>query len=143
MMSAMKAKSLRTAVVIALAGVLYLTPAADAQGRVVVAGGGPVYVARPGWYGYAYGPGWGPGYWGPGYYGPYYRSNAGTVKIETHRKDAEVFVDGGFAGPVAKMKKFDLPSGNHDISLRDSDHRTLYEERVHVIPGKTVKIQVG
>jgi hypothetical protein len=65
------------------------------------------------------------------------------VKVETERKDASVYVDGGFAGPVAKMHKFDLPQGNHNIELRDSDNRSIYSERVHVIPGKTVKIKVG
>ena len=134
---------LKGAVVMALAGVLYLAPAASAQRRAVVVGPAPVIV-RPGW---AWGPGWGwgygPGYWGPAYYGPGRFSHVGTVKIDTHRKDASVYVDGGYAGPVDKLKKFDLPQGNHDIELRDQDNRSLYSERLHIIPGKTIKVKVG
>jgi len=45
-----------------------------------------------------YGPGWGAPY---GYYrGPV----TGGVKFDTKMKDASVFVDGGYAGTVGKLK---------------------------------------
>jgi hypothetical protein len=129
--------------ILALAGLLTVAPvtASAAGGRVVVVGGG---FYGSGWYGpgwgYAYGPGWyGPYGWAPGYYIP----NAGRVKIVTPDKTASVYVDGGYAGPVAKLKKFSLRPGNHDISLRDSDGRTFYQERVQVIPGKTTEIHAS
>jgi hypothetical protein len=73
----------------------------------------------------------------------YMAANFGYVKIKTDRKDASVFVDGGFADKVEKAKKFALRPGNHDIELRDSDGRTLYKERVAVIVGKTTELHAG
>jgi hypothetical protein len=73
----------------------------------------------------------------------YMAANFGYVKIKTDRKDASVFVDGGFADKVEKAKKFALRPGNHDIELRDSDGRTLYNERVAVIVGKTTELKFG
>jgi hypothetical protein len=73
----------------------------------------------------------------------YMAANFGFVKIKTDRKDASVFVDGGFADKVAKAKKYALRPGNHDIELRDSDGRTIYKERVAVIVGKTTELHAG
>jgi hypothetical protein len=69
--------------------------------------------------------------------------NFGYVKIKTHRKDASVYVDGGFADRIEKAKKFALRPGTHDIELRDSDGRTLYRERIAVLVGKTTELHVG
>lgn len=73
----------------------------------------------------------------------YMAENFGYVKIKTDRKDASVYVDGGFADKVQKAKKFALRPGNHDIELRDSDGRTLYHERIAVIVGKTTELHAG
>ena len=73
----------------------------------------------------------------------YMAANFGYVKIKTDRKDASVFVDGGFADRIEKAKKFALRPGNHDIELRDSDGRTLYKERIAVIVGKTTELHAG
>ena len=70
-------------------------------------------------------------------------ANFGYVKIKTDRKDASVYVDGGFADKVEKAKKFALRPGNHDIELRDSDGRTLFHQQVQVIVGKTTELQAG
>jgi len=115
---------------IALAGLLSLVPAAAAAQGVVVVGGG---FYRP----YGWGPGWYGPYWGPPYaVVPY----TGQVKIKTNDKNAAVFVDGGYAGQAAKLKKFALRPGAHNIELRDPSGHAFYQERVQVIPGKTVEI---
>jgi PEGA domain len=127
---------------LAVAGLITIAPvtaSAAPAGRVVIVGGG--FYGRgfygPGW-GW-YGPGWyGPYGWGPGYY--YYGPNAGKVKIVTPDKNASVYIDGGYAGPVAKLKKFTLRPGNHQIALRDPSGHTFYQERIQVIPGKTTEI---
>jgi len=115
---------------IALAGLLTLVPAAAAAQGVVVVGGG---FYRP----YGWGPGWYGPYWGPPYaVVPY----TGQVKIKTNDKNAAVFVDGGYAGQAAKLKKFALRPGAHNIELRDPSGHAFYQERVQVIPGKTLEI---
>jgi len=70
-------------------------------------------------------------------------ANFGFVKIQTDRKDASVYVDGGFADKVEKAKKFALRPGSHEIELRDSDGRTLYKEQIAVIVGKTTELHAG
>ena len=73
----------------------------------------------------------------------YMATNFGYVKIKTDRKDAVVYVDGGFADRVKKANKFALRPGTHDIELRDSDGRILFQQRVAVIVGKTTELRVG
>ncbi len=128
------------ALVVAIAGVLLLSsgPTAEAQRERIV-------IVRPAQFW-----GWGPGpYWYP--YGPYYRfrsdyisANYGYVKIDTHHrdKDASVFVDDGYAAKVKNAGKLALRPGNHNIELRDSDGRTIFQERVAVMVGRTTKVDV-
>jgi len=73
----------------------------------------------------------------------YMAENFGYVKIKTDRKDASVYVDGGFADKIEKAKKFALRPGTHNIELRDSDGRSLFSERVAVLVGKTTELHVG
>jgi len=103
--------------------------AAQIRRRVIVVE--PFYPYYPwGYYHYAY----------PRYYAP---ANYGEVKIETHRKDLAVYIDGGYAAEIRKDKKFTLRPGNHEIELRDRDGQTVYRENVAVIVGKTTKLQVS
>jgi hypothetical protein len=55
-------------------------------------------------------------------------------------KDASVFVDGGYAGTVGKLKTFQLRPGSYNIELRDHDGHSFYQERIEVIAGKTLKL---
>jgi hypothetical protein len=112
-----------------------------AQPRVVVAPAPRVVVrsyAPYGWYGYGYyGPVW--GY--PAYPAYVVRPNTGEVKINTDMKDASLYIDGGYVGPVKKFKKVELRPGNHDVELRDGTGGRLYDRRVQVIVGKTVELR--
>jgi hypothetical protein len=122
---------------IGLLGVIMLAPVASAQrGRVFVGGG---FGWGPGWY--APYPYWGPYgyYYGEGYGAAY----PGEVKLVTQEKEARVYVDGGYAGTAGKLKKFRLAPGQHDIELRDASGKVLHEERVTVIPGKTVNVDAN
>jgi hypothetical protein len=102
-----------------------------------------------------YGYGWGPGLYAPYYYYPSYYypgypatgvysvgPRSGEVKIETHMKDASVYVDGGFAGTAGKLKEFHLQLGNHDIEIRSRAGQTLFHDKVQVLAGKTVDIRL-
>jgi hypothetical protein len=71
------------------------------------------------------------------------RAAYGEVKIETHRKDLAVYIDGGYAAEVKKDKKFTLKPGNHQIELRDPNGQTVYHEKVAVTVGKTTKLQIS
>ena len=123
----------RRAAIALLAGLfLGAAPAASAQRRIIIVRPVHPFFYDPFWYPYAY-P------YPPGYY----VQNVGYVKIDTQRKDAQVFVDGGYAGTVAKLKKLPLRPGSHDIVLKDRDGRPFYQERVAVLLGKTTKIRVG
>jgi hypothetical protein len=108
--------------------------------------GGTVFVG-PGFYGpgWWYGPGWyGPGWYGLGWYEPYGyipANAAGKVKLDTKAKDAEVYVDGGFAGTVKQLGTFPLKSGTHDIELRQPDGQSIFTQHVDVIAGKTVHVK--
>src|ERR1700732_3692895 len=87
-------------------------------------------------------------YYGPGWYGPYWGGPCGYVrgpvtggvKFETKRKDAAVYVDGGYAGTGGKLKTFQLRPGSHDVELRDHEGHSFYQERIEVIAGKTLKL---
>jgi hypothetical protein len=103
----------------------------------------PVASARPFYgFGYGFGGGYYPYWGGPGYYGAFPLVRTGDVKIVTPVKDEMIYVDGGYAGLTGKLKKFPLRPGNHDIQLRDASGKTLYQERVQVIMGKTTEIHV-
>jgi len=112
-------------------GFLGLTPTASAQRRRVVIVGPRLF--------------WGP-FYPYGYY-PYPPShmaaNFGEVKIDTHQKDAAVYIDGGYAGKIKEAKKFALRPGNHDVELRDADGQTFFQEQVAVTVGQTTKLHVS
>ena len=99
----------------------------------------------------SYGYGWGPALYSPYYYYPAYYPyypvagvypQSGEVKIESHLKDASVYIDGGFVGSTGKSSKFHLRLGNHDIEVRNRAGQTLFHERVQVLAGKTVDIKL-
>jgi hypothetical protein len=117
--------------IIALLALVCIVPVASAHPRVIVGGYfGPAY----------YGPAW----YGPGWYEPYGYYNRGPVtggvKFETNMKDASVYVDGGYAGTVGKLKTFQLKPGSYNVELRDHEGRSFYQERIEVIAGKTLKL---
>lgn len=100
-------------------------------------------VVRPPVIGYGY---WGPGYWGPGYgyWGPRYYvpyDNTGEVKIDNNKaiSQAEVFVDGAYAGLVKDNKTMHFRQGNYKIDVR-REGQTLFSQRVYVTAGKTLHI---
>ncbi len=65
------------------------------------------------------------------------------MKIGTKLKDASVYVDGGFANKIDKAKKFALRPGNHEVEVRDTDGRKIFQEKVAVLVGKTTELKVG
>ena len=98
---------------------------------------GPAF-APMGYYGYGYG-------YGPFYrpYGAYYGvPNAGQVKLDTKVKDAQVFVDGAFAGTSGKLKTMWMRPGTYNIELR-APGQAQFAEKIYVVAGKTVHVEPG
>jgi hypothetical protein len=95
-------------------------------------------VVRPG-----FGPG-GYGWYGPYYgmypYGPYGAPNVGQLKLDTKVKDAEVYINGSYAGTVGKLKTMWMRPGSYDISIQ-APGRTSFKQQVYVIAGKTLKLE--
>jgi len=123
----------------------------------------PYYGYRYPYYGYGYGyyPGfsigfsWGYPYFGYPYYSyPYYAPYAGygyvgsvgaaygSIKIQGAPRNAEVYVDGGFAGVVdsydGAFQSLDLEPGSHVVEVRVGGRPLTYD--VNVTAGHTVTI---
>ena len=118
---------------LAVMAVIPSTASAAFRGHVIVGGG---YWGGPYWGGY-WGPyyGYGP-YWGPGYYA---YPNTGEIKLDTKVKDAQVFINGAYAGTTQEDKKMHLRPGNYNIEIREGG-RTQFSERVYVAAGKTLHL---
>ena len=129
-------KTMKKLMIAVTAAVLTMAPlTALAAGRNVV------IVRRPAFGGY-YGSAWGP-YWGGGYGVPYPAySNSGDVKIDTPVKDAEVFIDGAYAGTTKDNKTMHLRPGAYTIEVRHAG-QPGFQERIYVVTGKTLHLHPG
>jgi PEGA domain len=87
----------------------------------------PYFYAPYGWY---------------GYYGPYpvYRSNMGELKLKTNVKDADVYIDGAYAGKASKLKSMWLRPAKYNIEIRAPGYAP-YIQQVYLLPGKTMHIK--
>lgn len=112
-----------------LAGAMLSLAPLGASAAVRVFVGGPAFG-----YGF-YGP-----YAGPGFYGPYApHVNAGTLKIDSKATDAQVFVNGAYAGTVKDNKTMHLREGSYNIEIRHAG-QTTFNESVYITPGKALHI---
>jgi PEGA domain len=96
----------------------------------------PVRVFVGSGFGWGYSPYWGP-YYPYGYYG--YGPASGAVKFDTKVKDAEVYIDGAYAGTVGRLKTMHLRPGSYDIEVR-APGRTQFDKKVYVAAGKTLHL---
>jgi len=134
---------------IAVLALATLAPAASARPPYFGGGfrfGGPRFYGPSFYVGGFYGPGWhGPEYYGLGWYEPYgYVPGpvAGKVKFDTKMKDAQIYVDGAYAGMVSQLGTFPLKAGTHDLELHAASGQSIYNEHIDVIAGKTIKIKL-
>ena len=152
-----------------IASITILQTPADAQVRVArprAVAVRPVVVSRPtvfvGGYYYPtlyrgslwYNP-WGPYYYG-GYYGAPYsyqfpiygpgRSyyGMGSIRVEVKPRNAEVFVDGYFAGTVddfdGLFQRLTIEPGDHEIVIYLEGHRS-FSQRFYLQPGRSFNIR--
>jgi hypothetical protein len=132
--------TLRPLVLLAVVATLWPSPA-NAQvrrGRVFVEGR---FIYSP----YLYDPFWGP-YPYP-YYGAYPIgvSPQGDVRVLATPKQAEVYVDGFYAGVVddfdGAFQRLRTTPGGHAITLHLEGYRTITQS-IYVTPGSTFKLQL-
>ena len=101
---------------------------------------GFVVVGRP-YYGGWYAPFWGP-YWGYGYgygYGYYAFPNSGQVKLDTKVKDAQVFINGSYAGTTHENKTMHLRPGSYNLEIKEGG-TTQFAQKIYVAAGKTIHL---
>ncbi len=103
---------------------------------------------------FPYGWGW---YWGPSWNGPYphwegpyetYEPTKGKIKLEHVDKQDNVFLDGSYIGTAGDVKTIKLGGGVHSLEVKHWGKNALWDkdvlkERVFVIAGKTIKLNVG
>jgi PEGA domain len=111
------------------------------RGRVVVAA--PYYPYYP----FAFGMGWGYGPWYPyPYYPyPYYAVDpGGSLKLEVTPRQAEVYVDGYYAGIVddfdGTFQRLHTTPGEHEISLFLDGYRAVHQ-KLYLQPNVTTKVK--
>ena len=54
-----------------------------------------------------------------------------------------MYVDGGFADQIAKVKKFALRPGDHESEVRDTQGASIFKQHIAVLVGKTTELRVG
>jgi hypothetical protein len=117
-------------------------------GTIMVGG---AYFSGPRYY--PYGPyGWYPYYgaafWDP-FWGPYssfaylpnlaYATDKGEVRLAADPKQAEVYIDGAYAGTADHLKTMWLDPGAYDLSVSHSG-RENFHQRIYILTGKSLKI---
>ena len=77
-------------------------------------------------------------------YAPGYGYDVGGIRLRIRPRDAQVFVDGAYAGLVddfdGTFQQLRLEQGGHKIEIRMPGFEDL-EMDVHVQPGRTITLQ--
>ncbi len=61
------------------------------------------------------------------------------MKFDTKVKDAEVYINGAYAGTVGKLKTMNLRPGSYNIEVRASG-QTAFDKKVYIAAGKTLHL---
>ena len=93
------------------------------------------YGGYPGYYGYA-----------APYYGyPYYYDLGGSLRLQVKPREAEVFVNGYYAGKVddfdGTFQRLNIQPGEHEVELYLPGHKSV-QQKVYLQPGKTSNIKL-
>jgi PEGA domain len=98
------------------------------------------YAGFYGFYGGFYGP---YGQYPYPYYGGYYYDNSGSARLQISPRNAQVYVDGYFAGLVdnfdGNLQRLNVESGEHELQFFLEGYRA-FSLKVLFVRGRTVKI---
>ncbi len=61
------------------------------------------------------------------------------MKLDTKVKDAQVFIDGSYAGTTKENKTMHLRPGSYNIEIREGG-QTPFAQQIHVAVGKTLHL---
>jgi hypothetical protein len=138
-----KTRISRTILLAAIVGCLMLAIPAPAAAGVRVGVGfyggyyGPFFPY--GYYPYGY---WAP-YGYPYYYAPYpyppYGRPLGEVQIKSPEGDAQIFINGSFAGRAHDLKRFYLAPGNYTIEQRYKNDTQSHN--IYVVANRSLKVE--
>ncbi|MEP7354381.1 MAG: PEGA domain-containing protein [Acidobacteriota bacterium] len=118
----------KTALVVG--GLLAMLPGQASAARVFLGGGFRTgVVIGPGW-GYPYG----------GYGAVYGGQRTGQLKFDTPNKDAQVFINGAYAGTVRELKTTHLRPGTYDIQVQRPGAPN-FAQRIYIVAGKTLHVR--
>jgi hypothetical protein len=133
-----------------LGAALLLPTDAHAQRRPVVRSGGARSVVVVGahfhrpwfydpWYGWGHPYGWYPPYVFAGRY-----EDSAAVRLDVDPKEAEVFIDGYYAGTVddfdGVFQRLRIEPGEHDIELYLAGHRS-FRQKIYLQPTGTFRVR--
>jgi|GEM_PF-3216783 len=112
------------------------------------------YYGYPYYFSPYYGPGWWPYYsswWGP-YYSPMFHPgfyngfrsgpNMGEVRLHAAEPDAEVYLDGAYAGKAHDLKNMWLEPGRYNLEIR-SGGQTEFSRKIYVLSGKSIRLDTS
>ena len=78
-----------------------------------------------------------PGFW----YGFPFAQEKGEVKLQTTEKNADVYIDGAYAGSAEKLKTLWLDPGAYTLAVQAPGQPSA-ERRIYVLTGKTLRIKL-
>ncbi len=142
-----KLRGLGCALALALAAGCLIPASAGVHLGTISVGAGYGYYSGPYWPGYYpppfYGPWAGPWLADP-FYAPVYllpQPDKGQVSLQTSDKNAEVYLDGAYAGTASGLKKFWLAPGVYQLEVRASG-QAPQERKIYVLTGKNLKLRM-
>lgn len=102
----------------------------------------PFYGYRAFYYDPWFSP-YGYGFYPPYAYGPRYFDDSASLRLQVAPKEAEVFVDGYYAGRVddfdGTFQRLHLHRGEHEVTLYLDGYRTV-RQRIYLQPNATFKV---
>jgi hypothetical protein len=102
------------------------------------------FYSYPPFYSQWYPPYYGGGYYGQGYYGRGYYDLSSSLRLQVSPKEAEVFIDGYYAGTVDNFdgvfQRLHLEPGDHDLELFLPGHRS-FTQKIYLQPVSTFRVR--